>query len=343
MKWPRVTIATEDGPREAAAPEIISASRSTDIPAFHAEWLARRLAAGYCRWVNPFNQQPHYISFQNARAFVFWTKNAEPLLPHLAELDRRGIIYYFQFTVNDYEEERLEPGVPPLARRLETFRQLSGMIGRARVIWRFDPLVLARSLTVQRLVERVIRVGEVLRYHTEKLVFSFADIGVYAKVSANLRRHGVDFREFAPDRMREFARLLAERTRGWGVQLATCAESLCLEEFGILHNKCVDDALLLRLAPEDLKLREVLGRDMYGDLLPGVSSLKDEGQREACGCVISKDIGQYNTCPSLCLYCYANTSPGVVRRNREQLAESGESIVSPAKQRLPHQGPCRLR
>lgn len=340
MKWPRVTIDTESGPREAAAPEIISASRSTDIPAFYAEWFARRLAAGYCRWINPFNQQPQYISFQNARAFVFWTKNAEPLLPHLTELDRRGVIYYFQFTVNDYEEERLEPGVPPLVRRLETFRQLSRMIGKARVIWRFDPLILAKSLTVERLVERVIRIGEVLREHTEKLVFSFADIGEYAKVPANLRRHGVDFREFVPDTMREFARLLAERTRGWGLQLATCAESLSLDEFGISHNRCVDDVLLLRLAPGDLKLREVLARDMYGEILPGIRSLKDEGQREACGCVISKDIGQYNTCPNLCLYCYANTSPGVVRRNLEQLVENGESIVCSAKQRLAREGDC---
>ena len=51
--------------------------------------------------MNPFNGRPQYVSFARTRAVVFWTKNPRPILPHLAELDRRGIGYYFQFTLND--------------------------------------------------------------------------------------------------------------------------------------------------------------------------------------------------------------------------------------------------
>ena len=97
---------------EASAPIIISASRSTDIPAFYAKWFFNRLAKGYCVWYNPFNQQPMYISFKNCKVVVFWTKNPGPIIPYLPELDKRGIHYYFQVTLNDYMQEGFEPNVP---------------------------------------------------------------------------------------------------------------------------------------------------------------------------------------------------------------------------------------
>ena len=102
MKWPTVTIETSTGLQKAIAPYIISASRSTDIPAFHAQWFFNRLKVGYSKWFNPFNGRTVFVSFERARAFVFWTKNAAPMMPFLPELDRSGLAYYFQFTLNDY-------------------------------------------------------------------------------------------------------------------------------------------------------------------------------------------------------------------------------------------------
>ena len=107
-----VYIINDKGERvEATAPVIISASRSTDIPAFYAKWFFNRLAKGYCVWYNPFNKKPMYISFKNTKAIVFWTKNPKPILPYLKELDARGIHYYFQVTLNDYVNEGFEPNV----------------------------------------------------------------------------------------------------------------------------------------------------------------------------------------------------------------------------------------
>lgn len=117
---------------EATAPVIISASRSTDIPAFYAKWFINRLNAGYCVWYNPFNQQPMYISFKNTKAVVFWTKNPEPMIEYLPELDQRGIYYYFQVTLNDYEYERFEPNVPSLQHRIEVFKKLSKKSAKKR-------------------------------------------------------------------------------------------------------------------------------------------------------------------------------------------------------------------
>ena len=95
MMTDKVSIVTDAGERvEAVAPVVISASRSTDIPAFYARWFFNRLAKGYCTWVNPFNRQKTYVSFERCRVVVFWTKNPAPVLPYLHRLDERGIRYY---------------------------------------------------------------------------------------------------------------------------------------------------------------------------------------------------------------------------------------------------------
>jgi hypothetical protein len=256
--------------------------------------------------VNPFSGTPQYVSFARTRAVVFWTKNPKPILPHLAELDRRGMGYYFQFTLNDYEAEGLEPGVPPLGERVETFAELSRRIGKEKVVWRYDPLLLFDGLNVERLVERVVRVGEATHPWTEKLAIAFADIERYAKVRSRLRRFGGGCRELSPEEMRAFAERLTDAARGWGLQIATCAEAIDLSDLGIGRNKCIDDALMTRLFPHDAELMPFLGPEALRQ------RIKDKGQRKECGCIVSKDIGAYDTCPHLCRYCYANSSERAV-------------------------------
>ena len=56
MSWSKIKLTKNDGAIvEAQAPVIISASRSTDIPAFYADWLINRIEEGYVQWKNPFN------------------------------------------------------------------------------------------------------------------------------------------------------------------------------------------------------------------------------------------------------------------------------------------------
>ena len=184
---PKITINTPNGSVQGLAPLIISASRTTDIPAFHTAWLMHRLRAGYCAWVNPFNRnQRQYISFEKCKVIVFWSKNPAPLLPELDEITDRGIKFYFQFTVNDHVKEGIEPNVPPLERRIETFLRLSEKIGPEKVIWRYDPIFLTPELAADEILERIARLGNRLAPATQKLVFSFIDIEGYTEVSTIL-------------------------------------------------------------------------------------------------------------------------------------------------------------
>ena len=319
------------------SPIIVSASRSTDIPAFYSKWFVNRIKAGYCVWYNPFNRQPTQVRFDKTKVVVFWTKNPKPLIPLLRELDDRGILYYFQFTLNDYQKELLEPNVPNLSERIDTFKRLSDLIGKEKVIWRFDPLILTSTIDPDRLIDKMKTVGDKIHNYTEKLVFSFADIVDYKKVRNNLTRDGIDYKDWDEDQMNAMARSIMEINKDWNLEVATCAEKIDLDRLGIKHNRCIDGELMKRIFKEDKDLVYYLTfgrmpeRTLFGDdkdLPPvDITKLKDKGQRKTCGCMISKDIGMYNTCLHLCEYCYANTSKEIVMKNRCLVSDNAESII----------------
>ena len=319
IKHQTISISNDNGTDVMAqAPLIVSASRATDIPAFYADWFFHRLEKGYIRWRNPFSGQDSYVSFDNTNFIIFWSKNPAPLLSHLSWLKERGIGCYIQYTLNDYESEGLEPNVPSLTQRIDTFRQLVDALGIGAVVWRFDPLILTDGINIDALLRKIARIADALVGYTEKLVFSFADIESYKKVSRNLRQSGINYREWDKAYMLEFASRLSTLNRdNWNFRLATCAERIDLSEYGIEHNRCIDPELISRLAPDDAVLQNFL-----------YNAKTDSGQRKACGCILSKDIGAYNTCPHGCLYCYANTSPASAGANyRKSLANPLTDIM----------------
>ena len=112
--WEKEEIEIADGTKVLAQmPVIVSASRSTDVPAFYADWFMERLKSGYVKWFNPFNGLPLYVGFRKTRLVVFWSKNPAPMLAHLDELDRLIPNYYFQFTLNDYDAHRIRCIIHP--------------------------------------------------------------------------------------------------------------------------------------------------------------------------------------------------------------------------------------
>ncbi|KUO76623.1 MAG: hypothetical protein APF77_16525 [Clostridia bacterium BRH_c25] len=325
-KWDIVDIDTEEGRVSGIAPVIISASRSTDIPAFYSEWLINRLGEGYVKWINPFNRKPQYITFEKARVIVFWTKDAGPLVPCLSDIDKKGINYYFLFTMNDYGKEGFEPRVRKLEDRIDTFKLLSEKIGKDKVIWRFDPLILTDQIDVEALLDKIYKIGSRIADYTNKLIISFVDISIYRKVQNNLLRRKINYKEFTPEAMETVAKELSTMNRSWGLEIATCSEGIDLSRYNIKRNKCIDYDLLLELFPQDEELMSFL--DYEDNHSNKVKKLKDKGQREYCGCIVSKDIGQYDTCNHQCLYCYANSSPENAAGNYQRHLKSSRNRES---------------
>ena len=330
--WPEIEIITDNQQKETAkAPLIISASRATDIPAFYSEWFFNRLKKGYLKWINPFNGKASNIAFQNTRVIVFWSKNPSPVIPYLHILDELNIGYYFLFTLNDYEKENLEPNLPELSERINTFINLSETFGKEKVLWRFDPLMLSENIGIDTLIKRIKNIGDKIHPYTEKLIFSFVQISRYKKVQKKLLQETSIFNneslfraEFSDNQKHEFADQLKSLTNDWGIRAASCAEKMDLTAYGIEHNKCIDDKLMRRLFKQDKKLQAFLDTgnpepnlqtDLFQNNTKQNKPLKDKGQRKECGCTPGKDIGQYNTCMHLCAYCYANANKQSTLRN----------------------------
>lgn len=328
--WSNTEISVDGKLVKALAPIIVSASRSTDIPAFYADWFFDRLEKGYSAWKNPFNGVKSYVSYGKTRFIVFWSKNPRPLLDYLHILEKRDIKCYIQYTLNDYENEMLE-NVPAMATRIETFKLLVERLGFGSVVWRFDPMILTDDISIDELLHKVQNIGDQLNGFTEKLVFSYADIQSYKRVKSNLERNGIPYHEWTETQMEEFAQKLSHmnKDRGWNYRLATCSEKIDIDKYGIEHNRCVDGDLITKIAWNDtelmkfmkVKIEDMPQLSLFGDaevpekaiLLPQnhyfiSNHKKDSGQRKLCGCMVAKDIGEYNTCPHLCEYCYANSS-----------------------------------
>jgi hypothetical protein len=274
-----------------------------------------RVRAAYCTVPNPFNQQQvSYVSLkpEDVDVLVFWTRNPRPLFPFLQELDQRGYRYYFLYTLMD-NPYLLDPHCPQTAVSLKTFCELSDRIGPSRMVWRYDPIVLS-SLTDAAFHQATFeRIARALRGFTCRSVFS--TVALYRKVGSRLRQlreRGMELAEveYCPGGqldalMRAMAGIAAEN----GMEIASCAATMDLRPYGISPSKCIDDEHILKT---------------FGVRVTGK---KDPSQRPACGCVVSKDIGMYDSCLYGCIYCYATKSLEQARKNHTQHDPHSPSLL----------------
>lgn len=273
---------------------IISASYKTDIPAFYGPWFLQRLQAGFCQMANPYNRQVSTLPLTPAQVdgFLFWTKNIAPFLPLLPAVTRLGIPFLVQYTITGYPRE-LEERVGSCARTIASLRTLAATYGPAVPVWRYDP-VLITSLTPPDWHRRnFAALARALQGATDEVVVSFAQL--YTRTRRNLQQaalsHGFSWHEHErmdPQDARLLLADLAAIAAGHGMQLTICSQQ-ALHTPGVTRQaRCVDAERLERIS----------GRTL-------VDRIKLKGNRAECGCYASRDIGEYDTCPHGCVYCYA--------------------------------------
>jgi len=272
---------------------IISASRRTDIPAYYSDWMVNRVKEHFVCVRNPMNI--HQISKIRLEpdvvdCIVFWSKNPKPILDKLRFFSE--YTYYFQFTLNPYEKD-IEPNLPSKNEIIETFKRLADIIGPQKIIWRYDPVLLNNLYTVSYHINKFNEFANKLKNSTEKVTFSFIDF--YKKIMENIKFNGIigvtsEEKNIIAE---NFSRIAIENN----FLIDTCAEDIDLSKYNIEHARCIDDRLIEKITGYKFKVE------------------KDKNQRLECGCVGSIDIGEYNSCPNGCVYCYANYSQKIVEKN----------------------------
>lgn len=230
---------------------------------------------------NPMNY--HQISRvelapSEIECIVFWSKNVIPFMEYLDELDKRGFLYMFQYTITPYDK-LLEKNIPEKDIIIKNLQELSRRIGKKRIVWRYDPILVNDYYTVGKHLNNFREMCSQLEGMVDHIIISFVDI--YRKlVKSNLKKLGIDD-------VNDIALNFSQIAREFGLRIKTCCEDYELIDFGIKKGACIDYSLIEKICERPLKMRRAIG------------------QRSGCLCNDSIDIGSYNTCLNGCVYCYA--------------------------------------
>ncbi len=272
---------------------IIQTGMRTDIPAFYSEWFLNRIKEGYVMVRNPYNENQvtrYELNPEVVDLIGFCSKNPAPMIPHMDLLREYG--QYWFVTITPYGKE-IEPNVPAWEKVVEDFKRLSEIVGIDSMGWRYDPIFLSDTYTVQRHLKDFEAMAAGLSGYTKTCVISFIDL--YSKVARNFP----EVRKVPKNERIEMGKAMIHIANKYGMTVKPCAEGNELAAYGADCSGCMtvetyEKAIHCRL-----------------------NAPKKSGARRECACYLTSDIGSYNTCGHLCRYCYANYSEQLVKQNRK--------------------------
>ena len=282
---------------------IINTGCRTDIPAFYAKWLMNRIREGYVLVRNPYNPNQvtkYNLSPEVVDCLAFCTKNPEPMLSYLDELDKYK--QYWFVTITPYGKD-IEPNVPEKQKVIESFKKLSNHIGVDSIGWRYDPIFIGNGFDVSKHIECFENISRELKGYTHNCTISFLDL--YEKVKRNAPNIKPPTKEEQMEIAKAFARIGKEND----MVIHACCEKTYLSQYGLQCNGCMS--------------QEIIEKAINNTLQPP----KRKNLRQECNCLMGNDIGAYNTCGHLCKYCYANANKQSVIENMKKHDDNSPFLI----------------
>ncbi len=272
---------------------IIDTGNRTDIPAFYSKWFMNRIREGFVMVRNPYDpdQVTRYrLDPEVVDVLQFCTKNPGPMVEHLDELKDFRMFWYV--TITPYGKS-IEPNVPDKRLVIESFKRVSEHVGKHAMSWRYDPILISDTYSVDYHIDAFERMATELEGYTEQAVISFIDL--FEKTKKNFP----EAREVAREDRLAIGEAFAETGRRHGMTIRTCLEGTELAQFGIDVSGCMAQHVVEHAIGEKLivpKTRHIL----------------------ECDCIMGNDIGAYNSCAHFCKYCYANYDKKAVAENMKR-------------------------
>lgn len=270
---------------------IIQTGMRTDIPAFYSKWLCNRIREGYVMVRNPYNPQQvtkYSLDPSVVDLIAFCSKNPMPMLSHMNLLKPYGM--YWFVTITPYGKE-IEPLVPEMEAVIDTFQRLSEIVGPDSMGWRYDPIFLNETYTMEVHLQKFSQIAKALEGYTQTCVISFIDL--YRKV----RRNFPEVQTVSKENRLSFGKNMIQIAAAHGMSVYPCGEGTELAEYGANCNGCMT--------------QETYEKALHTTL----NMPKKQPIRKECACFMGNDIGAYNTCLHGCKYCYANYDLKTVRQN----------------------------
>ena len=274
---------------------IINTGSRTDTVQYYSEWLLKRFEEGFVYSRNPLfpNKVTKYeLNPDVIDCVVFCSKNYKPILERLHEITDKFNTYFY-YTITAYGKD-VESNVPDIDNSIKTLIKLSELVGANRIAWRYDPILLTTKYTKTLHYETFDYMAQKLSPYIDRCIFSFVEM--YKKLKTNMP----EIIPLTENDKNEIAKHIGMIAQKHNILLQTCATLENYDEYNILQSGCMTADILGKA--NDITFRNI----------------KHSGNRKGCRCMESRNIGDYDTCPNGCKYCYANQNPDIAKKNYEK-------------------------
>ena len=280
---------------------VLFVSGRTDILTYYPKWFINRIKEGYVDTRNPYN--PKLVSriyFDIVDIIMFCTKNPIPFLPYLDELADLlpNVPLIFHITITPYKED-IEPDIAKKKKEIiEGVKYLSSRYGKDRIFIRFDPIFKSQKYPISYHVKAFKSLASQIKGYVDNVVISFIDL--YKNVLNNNDKY-LHLERFTKEDYKTIGEEFYKITKENNLNIFTCGENEDLTEYGFSKGSCLTKEFaesLMKKLNKTVKFKRRTHRN-----------------NKKCNCVQTVDIGAYNSCLSLCKYCYANFNEKEVKSN----------------------------